>query len=508
MTSHFEKDFLEEIKARVPVSDVVRCKVKLRRQGKRFIGLSPFKNEKTPSFTVDDARQTYHCFSTGKHGDVFLFLQETEGLSFPEAVKQLAAQAGIALPTANKKPSRTRAARESILECLEKAAQFYRQQLLDQPASACAALLRRRSITENTQEEFRLGLAPAERFALQKHLRKEGFSNASMKKAGLVSETENGKNFDLFQDRLMIPICDKSGNVIGFGGRALSEKQTAKYLNSPETELFKKNRVLFNQHRAHGPAWEKKALLIVEGYMDCIACRQAGIENVVAGMGTALTEHQLEKAWRLADVPLLCFDGDDAGNLAADRMIDVALPILKPGKSVRFTKLKDGFDPDDMIRKKGVDQFRRVLANPISLVEALFTRERQQCQDRTPEQLAALRQRMISAAHRIEDVSVRMHYLDDIRYRLVQLATGTDPVSPDRILVDHLIDLEAVSPELFNRLRRLEIDLDYAVTYGQQLARLSEYAGAGDEVPLSQQLLQVVLEIEKRASSDALKPTN
>lgn len=249
-----------------------------------------------------------------------------------------------------------------------KAALFYRRQLLDQPGSACADLLRRRSICEDTRDEFRLGLAPDDRFALREHLRDQGFTNATIKKAGLVSETENGGTFNLFQNQLMIPICNHTGAVIGFGGRALSDKQIAKYINSPETMVFKKCRVLFNRHRARGAARERKALLIVEGYTDCIACWQAGITNVVAGMGTAFTRHHLEDDWRMADVPLMCVDGDDAGGRAADRVIDVVLPILQPGKSVRFTRLENGLDPDDMIRNHGVERFRQALVKPLSLV--------------------------------------------------------------------------------------------------------------------------------------------
>src|SRR5262252_5627956 len=359
----FTPEFLEELRARLSVSEVVGKRVKLKRAGREWKGLSPFNKEKTPSFTVNDQKGFYHDFSSGKHGSIFDFVMETEGLTFPEAVERLAAQAGMPLPQVNPQEEARDQRRKTLNDIVELAAKFFEATLASRLGAKARGYLADRGLDPATQLKFRLGYAPAERFALKEHLGKEGVSTEDMVEAGLlVAGDDIPVPYDRFRDRVMFPITDLGGRIVAFGGRALDKEAKAKYLNSPETSLFHKGGMLYNAASARKAAHQGAPVIVVEGYVDVIAMVMAGYKGAVAPLGTALTEDQLVLLWKMADEPLLCFDGDAAGCRAAYRAVDLSLPYLKPGKSLRFVSLPQGHDPDDLIRSGGAGAIADVLA--------------------------------------------------------------------------------------------------------------------------------------------------
>jgi len=418
----FDQSFLDEIRARLPVSQVVSMRVKLKRQGREFIGLSPFKQEKTPSFTVNDQKGFYHCFSSGEHGDIFKFLQVTEGLSFPESVERLAAEAGLDMPKATPHEQQREKGRDRLREVMEEACVFFERALKDVPGGHARDYLRERGVSDETQNTFRIGFGGKDRHGLKQHLAAKGFDASEMVEAGLVIAGDDiPVSYDRFRERLMFPIRDHRGRVIAFGGRALSPDVKAKYVNSPETPLFHKGHVLFNLGNARQAAYERAQIIVVEGYMDVIALAQAGFPNAVAPLGTALTEDQLRLLWRMADEPVLCFDGDEAGRKAAHRAVDTALPLLEPGHSLKFTFLPQGQDPDDLIAERGAGAFRALVDKSRPLASVLWAREVEGGDFSTPERRAALEDRLAGLLRHITDKRVRRHYGDDIAGRLKKL---------------------------------------------------------------------------------------
>ena len=358
----FPDSFLDEIRARLPVSAVVSRRVPLKRAGREWKGLSPFNQEKTPSFTVNDQKGFYHCFSSGKHGDIFGFVMDTEGLSFPEAVEKLAGDAGLPMPKPDPQYERVAKERLGLFEALEAAAAFFEEQLKSGAGREALAYAERRGLSPATLKEFRIGFAPNSKDALKGTLIKRGFSEAQLLDAGLVVKPDDGRApYDRFRHRLTIPIADAKGRVIAFGARALDAATEPKYLNSPETRLFDKGSMVFNFARARNAAFDKSELIVVEGYMDVIALTQAGFHHVVATLGTAFTERQMDQLWLLAPEPIICFDGDRAGEAAATRAIDRMLPNLREGHSFRFAFLPEGSDPDDLVRNEGPAAFAQCL---------------------------------------------------------------------------------------------------------------------------------------------------
>lgn len=419
---------LDEIRARLPVSQVVGRKVALKKKGREFAGLSPFKVEKTPSFFINDHKGFYHCFASGEHGDIFTFLMKTEGLSFPEAVERLAAEAGVTLPRQPERDERREDERKRLYDLLEASAAFFAAQLSSGAGTAARAYLDKRGLKRETVAAFRLGYAPASRAAIKEHLGRLGFTIMEMITSGMLIGGEDiPESYDRFRNRVMFPIADLKGRVIAFGGRALDADAPAKYLNSPETPLFHKGQVLFNAARARPAAHEKGRVIAVEGYMDVVALSEAGFTEAVAPLGTALTEDQVQLLWRMTSEPILCFDGDSAGQKAAFRAIEVVLPHLKPGISVRFAFLPDGLDPDDLIRQSGAQAMEDVLSHTRPLVEVLFAREWGAQDWSTPERRAGLERQLRLLLARIEDASVREHYERDIRQRLYEAWGGSRP---------------------------------------------------------------------------------
>ena len=410
---------LEEIRARLPASAVVGRRVQLKKAGREWRGLSPFNAEKTPSFYVNDQKQFYHCFSSGKHGDVFTFLMETEGLSFPEAVERLAGEAGVALPAPTPESRESEKKRATAIDVMEMAAAWFEERLRSSKGTEARAYLDRRGLGDEVRARFRLGYAPNERYALRDHLAGKGIERETMVELGLLAGGEDvAVPYDYFRDRVMFPITDLRGRVVAFGGRALAKEVRAKYLNSPETPLFSKGRMLYNLHNARKAAHERSSIIAVEGYVDVIAMTLAGHAETVAPLGTALTEDQLALLWRHADEPVLCFDGDGAGLRAAHRALDVALPLLEPGKSLRVALLPGGQDPDDLLRSGGPGAIDRVLEAAIPLSELLWRRAVEAQPADTPERRAGLARTLRTTITTIRDETVRRYYRDDIEERL------------------------------------------------------------------------------------------
>ncbi len=404
----YPADLLDEIRSRVPVSRVVERHVKLKRAGREYTGLSPFKTEKTPSFTVNDHKGFYHCFASGEHGDIFTFLMKVAGLTFPEAVERLASEAGVVLP-APKPVDEAKVSHETrVREVLEEACRFFELALAGREGNAARAYLERRGVQFPEIKSFRLGYAPDSKAALKQHLGGKGFSLDEMQDAGLLIHGDDiAIPYDRFRGRLIFPIMDAKGRVIAFGGRALQPDQQPKYLNSPETELFHKGHILFNLAPAREAAKAAKTIVVAEGYMDVIALTRAGFANAVAPLGTALTSDQLRLLWTMSPLPTLCFDGDAAGQKAAHRAIDTALPNLEPGRSLQFAFLPEGRDPDDMVTGGAKDVLAKVLKESVPLIDVLWARERDRHPLNTPEQRASLEARLTESARQIEHKSLR-----------------------------------------------------------------------------------------------------
>ncbi len=418
--ARFTPEFLDELKSRLRPSDVIGKYVKLKKRGNAWWGLSPFKPEKTPSFTVDDRRGSYHCFSTQNHGDIITFLIETQGLSFPEAVERLAADAGLVLPTESPAEAARAEKAQGLAEACMAAAKYYATMLHRSDGRAALDYLRGREVTDAQIEAFQIGFAPSSRTALKDYLLNKGFTDDVLVEAGLLIKPEDGgASYDRFRNRIMFPILGTRDRVIAFGGRAMDPNARAKYLNSPETPLFHKGSVLYNFTSARAASAEdKKPLIVCEGYMDVIALWGAGLKRAVAPLGTALTEDQLALLWRASDEPVLCFDGDSAGLNAAYRSVDRALPLLKPGMSLNFVFLPQGQDPDDLIRSEGAAAMIAALEASRPLVDVLWEREIAARDLDTPERRAALRSHLRDLVKAIIDKDVRGAYGAELGARL------------------------------------------------------------------------------------------
>jgi DNA primase len=431
----FDERFLDEIKSRLRLSDVIGRTVKLRRQGREYVGLSPFAKEKTPSFYVNDEKGFFHDFSSGKHGDLISFLQETERLSFPEAVERLAGEAGVPMPAVDPRAAQVEAERAGLTEWMDVAAKWFEAQLRRPTGEAARAYLAKRDLPEDQWTRFRLGLAPAGRTGLKDYMIAKGAKPGELVDAGLlIAPEDGGAPYDRFRDRIIFPIADGRGRVISFGGRAMDAEARAKYLNGPETELFHKGQTLYGLPEARRllhVGGDGAALVVVEGYMDVIACQRAEIA-AVAPLGTALTDEQMELLWRYHPRPTLCFDADKAGLRAASRAIDKALPSLKPDRSLQFALITGGKDPDDVLREQGAAALKAQIGVTKSFVEALFERERDFEPLETPENRAGLKARLRAAAAAIQDRDLAQAYREDLLGRLDQLFVRERPAADAR----------------------------------------------------------------------------
>ncbi len=428
--------FVEELLSRVPLGRVVGRKViwdprKSNPARGDLWAPCPFHQEKTASFHVDDGKGFYYCFGCQAKGDAISFLRETEHLGFLEAVEMLAADAGIAMPARDPVAAERAAERQGLSEALEAAIRFYRAQLTGARAGPARAYLDRRGVDAEARARFELGFAPDGRTALLDALTAQGFARDRLAEAGLIGlPSDGGSPYDRFRGRIMFPIRDDRGRAIAFGARAITAGQEPKYLNSPDTPLFDKGRTLYNAAPARAAAGKAGTVIVTEGYMDVIALAAAGIEHAVAPLGTAITEAQLERLWRLAPEPVVALDGDKAGLAAGQRLIDLALPLLGPDRSLRFALLPPGQDPDDVVRAGGPAAIAAVLAASRPIVDLLWTRETEGQVLDSPERRAALDTRLRAHLARIADAPLRAHWQAEIRAR--RAALFAPPPRPPR----------------------------------------------------------------------------
>ena len=418
----FPPEFLDEIRARVPLAGVVGRRVKLTRRGREHSGLCPFHNEKTPSFTVSEDKGFYHCFGCGAHGDSIGFVMRMEGLSFPEAVERLAGEAGLQVPQSSPEERAAARRRADLYDVVEAAAVWFEDRLAGPEGAAARAYLTSRGLRPETVTTFRLGFAPDKRGQMRAALNARGLDDAQLAEAGLIKlgETPHDAPRDApreyFFNRVVFPITDRRGRTIAFGGRALGESR-AKYLNSPETPLFHKGRVLYNLARARQAAHDTGELIVCEGYMDVIALGQAGFPAAVAPLGTAITEEQIAELWRLTDEPVLCLDGDAAGRRAGFRAAERAIGLLRPGRSLRFAALPEGEDPDSLVQGQGPAALRAVLAAARPLSELLWLMETDGRRFETPERQAALIAALDKRIRGIGDEGLQAAYRDALSRR-------------------------------------------------------------------------------------------
>lgn len=412
--------FLDELRMRTTLSSVISRHTKLQKAGREWKACCPFHKEKTPSFTVNDEKGFYHCFGCGAHGDAIKFLTETRGLPFIDAVKELADTAGMQVPAPDPQARERQEKSASLRDVVEAAADWYVEQLHSNAGAEARAYLEERGIADATQRAFGLGFAPDDRGKLEEALKE--FGKDRLLEAGLIAQPEDGRApYDRFRSRLMFPIRDRRGRVIAFSGRIIGLKEETggkpKYLNSPDTPIFDKGRELYNFDRAGAASRDTKRIIVVEGQMDVIALDQAGFGEAVAPLGTALTENQLALLWRVDEAPILCFDGDNAGQKAAMRAVERAMPAIRPDRTLRFVELPAGQDPDDVIRAGGLESLRRAFDGPLSLDAFLWNYETARAETASPTGRAKLKARLNELANAIGDSELRAEFGREFRQR-------------------------------------------------------------------------------------------
>lgn len=419
----FPPGFLDDIRNRVSLVGLVGRRVQLKQRGRGdFWGLSPFTNEKTPSFHVREDKGDFHCFATGEHGDHFSWIMKIEGVSFPEAVERLAGEAGLEMPERTPEQRQRDEKRAGLSEVAGIAAAWYQKQLQGPVGREARAYLQQRGLQDMTIRAFGLGFAPEDGGAFASAMKEQGVAAELLMEAGLLRRSDRGGSpYAMFRNRILFPISDKRGRTIAFGGRFMGDAKAigvGKYINSPDTPLFDKSRVLYNRHQAQQPSYDGQPLVVVEGYLDVIALAEAGHAAAVAPLGTALTEGHLEDLWRLVDEPVMCLDGDEAGRRAALRAAERALPLLQPGKSLRFAFLPSGEDPDTLVRSQGLSAFSALIDAASPLDKVLWEKEWSQSPVDTPERKASLEKRLHGIAASIGNESVRKQYHRQFNNRL------------------------------------------------------------------------------------------
>lgn len=414
--------WIDELRSRITLSGVIGRTVRIQKAGREFKACCPFHGEKTPSFTINDEKGFYHCFGCGAHGDVIRWMTEQRGLSFMDAIKDLAEEAGMEVPAPDPR-SAERARKQAGLHDAMAAAQGFFMAQLEGPEGATArTYLGTRGFRREIVEQFGFGYAPEGRQAMKAALKE--LPEALLIEGGLRITVEGKEPYDRFRGRLMLPIQDARGRVIAFGGRILDKTKTdaPKYLNSPDTPLFDKGRTLYNQHRASPASRQSGRIIVVEGYMDVIALANAGFNDAVAPLGTALTETQIEMLWRMVETPILCFDGDAAGQRAAMRAVTRALPLLRPAHSLRIVRMPKGQDPDELIKAHGPQAMETVLGEAQSLLDTLWSHERDALPTDTPEAKAGLKARLMAHVDTIADKDIKSLYRSELLERFSDYA--------------------------------------------------------------------------------------
>ncbi len=418
--------FLDELREKVPLSDLIGRKVKLTHKGREFTGLCPFHKEKTPSFTVNDDKGFYHCFGCGAHGDQIRYLMEAEKMPFMEAVEYLANMAGMKMPEPDPKQAARNEKNTGLLRLMESACRYFQANLFATAGADARNYLIRRGMSSDLAKKFRLGYAPTGS-GLLAHLTAEKFSQKDIQAMGLIAPNRDGKGFhDYFYDRVMFPVMNRRGQVIGFSGRILHDGEP-KYLNSPETDLFHKGDLLYGLPQAIETVRKQNTALVVEGNVDVISLHGAGFTQAMAPLGTAFTEDQIRLLWTMCDEPVICFDGDGAGRKAMVRALNRALPMLTAGKSLKFAYLPDGMDPDDVLRKKSPAALKEEVEGAKPFIWALWQMLLDGRTLDTPERLAKLEKDALETVAKIEDERVRAYYTKELQKRLKMLGRKETP---------------------------------------------------------------------------------
>jgi len=413
--------WLDELRSRTTLSALIMRTTKLQRAGREWKACCPFHDEKSPSFTVNDAKGFYHCFGCGAHGDAIRWMTDQRGMGFMDAVKELAAAAGMDVPAPDPMAAQRAEKRASLHDVMAAAQDWFVNNLLSPTGAVARDYLERRGIGKKTIAQFGFGWAPDDKGALKSAL--STFDESMLIEAGLLISVDDKAPYDRFRGRVMLPIHDARGRVIAFGGRILESRDgVAKYLNSPDTPLFDKGRTLYNLHRAAPASRKTERLIAVEGYMDAIALAAHGIEDVVAPMGTALTEQQIELMWRLADKPVLCFDGDNAGRRAAMRAVSRTLPMLRPGHSLEIVEMPSGMDPDDLLRRDGKAAMEKLFDAASPMLEVIWQHERDAAPLSSPEDKAGLKARLMDHVDAIGHEDIRSLYRRDLLDRFSAFA--------------------------------------------------------------------------------------
>ena len=416
----YPKEYLDEIKLRLKVSQVVSKSVQLKKRGKEFVGLSPFKNEKSPSFTVSDEKEFYHCFSTGEHGNIFDFLMKTKSLGFGEAVKALAAEAGMPQYKFSTMDTEKEKRFNTYKKIFKEYLNFFHQQLFKSENNQALSYLKKRGLNQNIIKEFNLGYVPWQNNFYEKLLTK--FSEAEIILTGLYYKNEKTNKFiDRFNSRIIFPINNLTSETIAFGGRIIRESQLAKYINSPETEFYKKGRTVFNLDKAKALRSETNEAVIVEGYMDVVSLYAAGVKNTISNSGTALTDIQIELIWKFFSSPIICLDGDQSGQSAALRIAEKLLPLINENNKIYFSIMPKGEDPDDFIKKNGKDKFNDFLKSKKIIQSYIWDSHLLEVNANNPFEISKFEKNIKSLCNRIKDEVLKKYILEDFLEKLKKL---------------------------------------------------------------------------------------
>lgn len=424
--------FLDEIRSRLTLSDIIGKRIQITRAGREFKACCPFHNEKTPSFTINDDKQFYHCFGCGAHGDVVGFVMQHDNVSFVDAVETLSAEAGFQMPKPDPEAAKKAEKAKDLYSLIEEATRWFEQNLYASGNEHIVEYLLQRGLSRETLAAFRVGYAPEDRQAMRTYLKSKGYKDADMIEAGVLRPPgKKGEPYAFFRERVMFPVSDRRGRVVAYGGRILPDHMRppdrgdytpAKYMNSSDTPLFDKGRTLYAEALARQEVSDQQPAIVTEGYMDVIACHQAGFKGAVAPMGTALTDGQIVNLWKMIvsdeKVPILCFDGDNAGRRAASRACERVLPLLKAGHSVKFAFLPDGEDPDTLIKKGGADAFKKVLDASLSLFDFIWSSHIDGRSFDTPESRAGVIKSLENQIKNIADYEVQTHYRELLRNKV------------------------------------------------------------------------------------------
>ena len=420
MIMKYPKEYLEEIKLRLRVSQVVGKYVQLKKRGKEFVGLSPFKNEKTPSFTINDEKGFYHCFSTGEHGNIFDFLMKTKSLRFGEAVKTLASEAGMPIYKFSKFDKEKQERFDKYKAIIKTYSEYFHKQLFEKNNLFALEYLRKRNLTDETIKKFNLGFVTRNNNFIETLSKK--FSIEDIKLTGLYYLIEKNKKLvDRFNNRIIFPICDLSGDAIAFGGRIINNNNLAKYINSPETEFYKKGRQIFNLNFAKDERPVTEEVVIVEGYMDVISLYSRGIKNVISNSGTALTENQIHLIWKFFSNPVICLDGDQSGQQAAIRIAERLFPLINEEKKIFFSILDEGKDPDDIIKEKGKEGFKKILENKIIIQSFIWDIYVNKININNPYEITKFEKDIRKICTQIKDETLKKYILEDFLKKIAAL---------------------------------------------------------------------------------------